>query len=275
MSITLVIVGTTNHSLAKFAIEKTKNAVPYDCIKIFSDKDLEVQGADFYQLKPEFSREDYSHFMMKELANHIKTDHAIVLQYDGFGVNPEFWEDKFLEYDYIGSPTHVYHPPMRPLLEGTRTIYNTDQKWFSLGGGFSLRSRKFLDALQDHVVDVEFFDYNTRTLGICEDASVAVIYKKYLENKHKIKYGTIEDSLKFSSEILTGYNFCVGFHGWEQIPIFLTEEECIFYIDEHVKFEGGVEKINQHRLRTVIGNAVTAGYFKFTHHLKTKYDLTF
>jgi hypothetical protein len=274
MSITLAIVGTTNHSLMKFAIEKTKKAIPYNCIKIFSDKDLEVQGSEFYQLKPEFNRNDYSIFMMKELANFIKTDHVIVLQYDGFGVNSEYWEDKFLEYDYIGSPTHIHHPPMRGLLEGTRASYSYNTKWYSLGGGFSLRSRKFLDALQDPIVDVEFFDYNTKTLGICEDASVAVLHKNFLEQKYNIKYGSIEDSLKFNSEILTGYNFCVGFHGWEQIPIFLSEEECIYYIDEHIKFEKNIQNINQHRLRVFLGNCVIKRYIKVINHLKNLYNVT-
>jgi hypothetical protein len=270
MSITLAMVGTTNHSLMKFAIEKTKKAVPYDCIKIFSDKDLEICGSEFYQLRPEFNRNDYSVFMMKELCNFIKTDHVIVLQYDGFGVNKEHWEDKFLEYDYIGSPTHIHHPPMRGLLEGTRVAYSNNTKWYSLGGGFSLRSRKFLDALLDPNIDVEFFDYNTKSLGICEDASVAVIHKNYLETKYKIKYGSIEDSLKFSSEILTGYNFCVGFHGWEQIPLFLSEQDCMYYMNEHIKFEGGIEKINQQRLKILKSNAIRSDYNNLLTHLQNK-----
>lgn len=273
MSLTIVIAGTTNHSLMKFAVEKTKNAVPHDSIKIFSDKDLEIKGSEFIQLKPEFNRNDYSVFMMKELVKFIKTDYALVIQYDGFGVNSEFWENKFLEYDYIGSPTHVYHPPMRPIMEGTRAIHNFNDRWYSLGGGFSLRSKKFLEALQDPIVDVEFFDYNTRTFGICEDASIAVLYKNFLEQKYKIKYGSIEDSLKFSSEILTGYNFCVGFHGWEQLPIFLPENECIYYIDEHVKFEESIDKINQWRLRVFIGNCISKGYQQAIQHLKEKYNI--
>lgn len=263
MSVTLVTVGTKNHSLMKFALEKTMKAVPHSAIKVFSDKNLDVTGSVFYQIDSKFSRDDYSYFMMKELNKFITTDHVVVIQYDGFGVNGNYWEDKFLDYDYIGSPTHIHHPPMRGLLEGTRAAYSSNTKWYSLGGGFSLRSRKFLDALQDPVVDVHFFDYNTKSLGICEDASIAVIHKNYLETQHKIKYGSIEDSLKFSSEILTGYPFCVGFHGWEQIPIFLTESECLYYMDEHIKFEGGIDKINQHRLKTVVGNAFKSNYMTF------------
>lgn len=275
MSITIVIVGTTNHELMKFAVEKTANTIPHECIKVFSDKDLEIPKSQFYQLKPEFNRIDYSVFMIKELANYIKTDHTVIIQYDGFGVNEEFWENKFLEYDYIGSPTHIHHPPIRGIFDGTRTSYNSNTTWYSLGGGFSLRSRKFLDSLQDSLIDIEFYNYNTKTTGICEDITVSVLHKNYLERKYGIKYGSIEDSLKFSSEILTGYRYCVGFHGWEQIPIFLSEEECIYYMDRHINFEGGIDKINQNRLITVIGNAITSRYFNFVNHMKKSYGLSF
>ena len=66
--------------------------------------------------------------MVKDLVNYVDTDFALCTQWDAFVLNYKAWEDKFLEYDYIGAPW-----------------------WFEDGnnvgnGGFSLRSKAFLEA---------------------------------------------------------------------------------------------------------------------------------
>lgn len=42
--------------------------------------------------------------MIKELNKYIETDYVLIVQYDGFILNPKAWMDEFLEYDYIGAP---------------------------------------------------------------------------------------------------------------------------------------------------------------------------
>src|SRR4051794_4803519 len=49
------------------------------------------------------SRADYSRFMLRELADHITTNHALCIQWDGFVVNGSGWDQRFLDYDYIGA----------------------------------------------------------------------------------------------------------------------------------------------------------------------------
>ena len=44
--------------------------------------------------------DDYSHFCVYELADHIKTDYALIVHHDGFVVNPMAWRTEFLKYDY-------------------------------------------------------------------------------------------------------------------------------------------------------------------------------
>lgn len=92
------------------------------------------------------STQAYSKFITKELTHHIKTDFALVVQYDGFILNPSAWSDEFLNYDYVGASW-----------------------WFQEGnnvgnGGFSLRSKALMDLMsQDkevenyHPEDVVFF----------------------------------------------------------------------------------------------------------------------
>jgi len=67
---------------------------------------------------------------------------VLLVQHDGFVLNPDSWEDEFLQYDYIGAPWLVadwsvtrFNFPEKLL--GTQVVGN---------GGFSLRSKKFLNA---------------------------------------------------------------------------------------------------------------------------------
>jgi hypothetical protein len=50
------------------------------------------------------SIEAYSHFIVKELDAYVETEYVLVIQYDGFILNPEAWTDEFLKYDYVGAP---------------------------------------------------------------------------------------------------------------------------------------------------------------------------
>src|ERR1700722_4665835 len=50
------------------------------------------------------SVQEYSKFAIAELDTYIQTSHALIIQYDGFILNPQAWSDEFLEYDYVGSP---------------------------------------------------------------------------------------------------------------------------------------------------------------------------
>jgi len=75
------------------------------------------------------SGKQYSEFVIKELYKYLNTDFCMVVQTDGFFVNPDAWTDDFLNYDYIGAP------------------------WPDGGvgnGGFSIRSKSLLEFVSKH-----------------------------------------------------------------------------------------------------------------------------
>ncbi|MFL6727080.1 MAG: DUF5672 family protein [Sphingomicrobium sp.] len=78
------------------------------------------------------SRRDYSRFMLRELADHVATGHALCIQWDGFVLNGAAWEPCFLNYDYIGA--------VWPHFGDGKNVGN---------GGFSLRSRRLLDVCKN------------------------------------------------------------------------------------------------------------------------------
>jgi hypothetical protein len=102
------------------------------------------------------SRQDYSKFVMKHLAEHIYTAFVLIVQHDGFILNPHAWSEQFLDYDYVGAPWWY------------------DDEYNVGNGGFSLRSRKLLAFLQ---ADASINQYEP------EDHQICRVYGSYLRQR--------------------------------------------------------------------------------------------
>jgi hypothetical protein len=176
--ITIVIVDNQCHNLAKFAIEKTLQQISCKEVITFSDQEI-ISGAKLIPIKKSINVYDYSQIMLKHLWLHIETEHALIIQWDGMAVDKNQWDDEYLNYDYIGSAW------------GDGQVGN---------GGFSLRSRKLLDALRNNEIQ-----------GGVEDSVICKDYKQLLE-KNGIKFAHTKLANKFAMEhAYTQPTF--GFHG--------------------------------------------------------------
>lgn len=149
------------------------------------------------KIDPIKSKEAYSWFVMKDLPKHIKTSHMLIIQYDGYILNPAAWRDEWLEYDYIGAPWEWYPE---------NQVGN---------GGFSLRSKRLMDivASDDGIYPVSD-GLNTHKE---EDHCICRIYRKYLEETYQIKFAPVEVARQFSIEGWRSKNNTwtneFGFHG--------------------------------------------------------------
>ncbi|OAQ14982.1 hypothetical protein F480_11215 [Bibersteinia trehalosi Y31] len=97
---------------------------------------------------------EYSLFMVYSLAQFIETSHVLIVQEDGWVLNGNNWRDEFFQYDYIGSPLMI-------LVDEKGKTYR-DAFWekhkFDIpdgmighqNGGFSLRSKKLLEAARKY-----------------------------------------------------------------------------------------------------------------------------
>ncbi len=84
-------------------------------------------GVRWVPLKSLESIGEYSNFVVRSLPDHVRTSHALIVQWDGFVIAPEQWSDEFLTFDYIGAPWT--HAPVG------QDVGN---------GGFSLRSSRLM-----------------------------------------------------------------------------------------------------------------------------------
>jgi hypothetical protein len=128
---------------------------------------------------------DYSDFMVRGLGEHVHTSHCLIVQWDGFVLHPDRWDPRFLEFDYIGAPWPQFH-------DG-RDVGN---------GGFSLRSRRLIDACQDP----RFLLNGAEDVAICRT-------NRALLKEYGIRFGDRTIAEQFSYERTTPRAPTFGFHG--------------------------------------------------------------
>ena len=135
---------------------------------------------------PFWSALAYSGFMLTGLADHVRTSHALVVQWDGFPTRAAGWDPRFLDFDYIGAPWPGAPPGA--------TVGN---------GGFSLRSRRLLEALTEPGM----------VRSHPEDLAICVANRPRLESEFGIRFAPIEVAERFSYERLPPTGGSFGFHG--------------------------------------------------------------
>jgi Protein of unknown function (DUF5672) len=129
-SVTLCAVASVNLSATITAMVKClENIKFYDAI-LFTDIAIDNAHPDIniIQIDHIGSINQYSKFLIEKLHNYIKSNHCLIVQWDGFIVNFDQWDDEYIQYDYIGAPW--------PQFTDGRDVGN---------GGFSLRSRRLME----------------------------------------------------------------------------------------------------------------------------------
>jgi hypothetical protein len=135
-NVTLLGIDCVDADRLKLAMEICTNNFDFAQVKILTS--LAVEDKNIIKIEPIDSVEKYSEFILGELDKYVDTSHVLIVQYDGFILNPDSWTDDFLEYDYVGAPWLVadwavnnFNFPANLL--GEHVVGN---------GGFSLRSKK-------------------------------------------------------------------------------------------------------------------------------------
>ena len=207
MSITLVTQETMYHELAARALTETMKHISVDRVLVFSNQHV-IDGADHVHVDHFPNVHNYCEFMLRGMNEHVTTDHVLFVQWDAMAYNQECWTNEFLEYDYIGAPW--------PWYEEGKNIGN---------GGFSLRSKRLLEALQDTAIQMD----PNNPAGVNEDQVIGYTFRPYLEEKYGIKYPSTKLASQFSYE-LGKYQPSFGFHGPWNVIKFCDLETVEFYV---------------------------------------------
>jgi hypothetical protein len=187
-SVTLIAATSVNVTATIAALELSMQNIAFkDCI-IMTDADPGTlpAGLRHVGIAPMRSAEAYSAFMLRELVRHIASEHVLVCQWDGFVANPSAWDESFLAHDYIGA--------LWPQFDDLHNVGN---------GGFSLRSRRLLEAC----LDPDFMHSHPEDLAICR------WNRRLLESAHHIRFASDAVAARFSIERGLALSPTFGFHG--------------------------------------------------------------
>jgi len=187
----LCCIDCSYHELAAHALRATLARCEFDRAQFLSDRGCGVDGVAFVAIDPIRSLQAYSNFMVHRLHAHVASAHVLVIQYDGFVLNPAAWDARFLDYDYIG-------PAVR-LPDGRAGGI----------GGFSLRSRRLLEALRD---DPEVRRYDAQKAPYAEDIAICCAYRERLERQHGLRFAPAEVADRFAAEAIVPTAEIFGFH---------------------------------------------------------------
>ena len=192
-TVTLCCVDTANPELALRALRCSSSGIRFAHTLFLTDRDYDAPGIEVRGVAPLGSREAYSLFVLKKLVEHVETAHVLLIQWDGYVINPASWRDEFLACDYIGAKW-FWHGKSGHAPDSAMRVGN---------GGFSLRSRKLLVALQDPRVQLEG----------PEDETICRVYRPLLEREHGIVFASeaLADAFAFEVDYPIGKPF--GFHG--------------------------------------------------------------
>ena len=228
--VTLVAVSSVALNATAEALSACLSQASFGKALLLSDR-LPSRALDprikWHQVEPIRSRVDYSRFVLHDLADHVSTSHALLVQWDGYILRGSAWDPAFLEFDYIGA------------------IWPQFRDGFNVGnGGFSLRSRKLLCA--------------ARALAYCgeesEDVFICRTHRRQLES-NGIRFAPEHVARAFSYErtVPSGREF--GFHGSFNLARYLSRKQASRLFRA---LEWSVLNHSEHK--QLLGWAITRGY---------------
>lgn len=177
-----------------------------------------LDDIEFIKIPP-LGYQEYSFFMVYGLHQYIQTEYALTVQEDGWVIDGDNWKDEFLKYDYIGAPTHLGRVSLEDkreihtLFQWTQFLNNADASVeVVFNGGFSLRSKKFLEAPARYGMPYTITApsgpgngqriFNWRDECDKEDVRICLYMRPSLE-KIGMKFAPLELARYFSFEHLT------------------------------------------------------------------------
>lgn len=207
-SVAVVIVDTSQHTLANNALLQSMRGFDFQQVLIFSDSQRHWGELPIIQISQIRDLSQYNHLIALELTEHITTEYCLIIQYDGFIINPDQFSSHFFHYDYIGAPWPHFD---------NMNVGN---------GGFSWRSRRLIESVARQPYE---------DLSVAEDLHICRQLRPELEKLHGISFAPPSIAAHFSTESVPVAFPTFGFHGVFHLP--QIYRESIDYLAENLSVD--------------------------------------
>ena len=174
-NIDLISVNCVNPEQSVKALLCSSEQITFGSIKIlahYKPKNL-PKHIEYIEI-PKQTHETMNWFHINTLPKYVNNRYMLSIHDDGFILNPHLWDDKFLEYDYVGAPWSVGFDWC------TRNRVGN--------GGFVLKSKKFMN-----------YEETLPFTNQHNDVYVTNTHYDYFVNSG-CRYAPIEVAMKFSLE---------------------------------------------------------------------------
>lgn len=169
--VTLIALTNKDFEGHKKAVEKSCGGIEFGAVKLIWDEKCN-------------SIDEWNRKIIYDLHKYVDTTHAILFHADGYVINPEKWNNDWLQYDFIGAPW--------PLPTDDYSYRDEEGDIQRVGNSVSLRSKR----LMERVAKFEWKSYYGNTN---EDGFFSVHHRKELE-KEGYKFAPLEVAVHFSKE---------------------------------------------------------------------------
>jgi hypothetical protein len=190
--VTLCAVSSVNIAATIRALETSMMQIDVAACKFFTDSPFMPDNPDInvIPIARINSSKLYSDFILTQLVDHVETSHCLLVQWDGHVLDAARWRPDFLNYDYIGASWPQF----------------TDG--YDVGnGGFSLRSRRLMDACRDPAFRPDH----------PEDVAIGRLNRAWLESRGMHFAPRVLADL-FSAERAGDISNSFGYHGAWLMP---------------------------------------------------------
>ena len=186
--VTICAADCSTANLAARALRLSTTRCDFGDAILFSDRNIKDPHFRTIHIDSLRSKNDYSRFVQLHLPEFISTPYLLLIQWDGYVLEPRAWLPEFLDFDFIGAKWYWHKDGMN--------VGN---------GGFSLRSLKLMHAMRD-----KSFPF---VPNVPEDDQICRLYRPRLCADFGIRFApeSIADRFSYERSLPEGPSF--GFHG--------------------------------------------------------------
>lgn len=190
--VTLCTASSVNVDATLRALEASVAQIDFAACKLFTDARIKPghPAISIVPISRLGSSAAYSEFLLSQMVDHVDTSHCLVAQWDGHVLDAARWRPEFLDYDYIGASW--------PQFDDGHDVGN---------GGFSLRSRRLMEACRDP----QFKALHP------EDIAIGRTNRSWLEGRG-MRFAPPELADLFATERRGDLQTSFGYHGVWNMP---------------------------------------------------------